>query len=373
MGFFVGEGIAPSTLGTMADLNGDGTLDFINVTGASKDGKMTLYGGIGIKLMPPAQKLSQAKTNTYQRSFTVVANENLHSIGAGDFDGNGTVDLVVSYQDVSKVSFFMNKGNGESFEQKDVDASPGMPFKIEVLDFDKDGRVEAAINIGLKPQLFGIDGSGRMVRKYQSSLDTDISISTANGNFTDLNSDGLMDYIALNDHKAFAGTEFDCGAERCFSVNSFLGSKSGGSFAFTEKTMPAPVVTYTTVTSGSGNGNGGSGTGTTPPSTQTSPTGNYRQGVAKFKGVGERLTSLVIEIEAQVLYENKQDKGVYGFRYQNIVDAKGIRFRYPGNSTKWFPFGSGDYLHKCTESNGTERICATIKGAIFILGTPDIY
>mgnify|MGYP001162894034 CR=1 FL=1 len=375
-GFFVGEGIAPSALGTMADLNGDGTLDFIKVTGSYKGDKMTLYGGIGIKLMPPAQKLSQAKTNTYLRSFTVVANENMHSIGAGDFDGNGTVDLVVSYQDVSKVSFFMNKGNGESFEQKDMDASAGMPYKIEVFDFDKDGKVEAAINIGLKPQLFGIDSNGKVVRKYQSSLDTDIGISTANGNFADLNGDGLPDYIALNDHKAFAGTEFDCGAERCFSVNSFLGSKSGGSFAFTEKTMPVPVVTYTTVAGVGGEGNTGvktGGKGGTNPGTQTPPAGNYRQGVAKFKGVGERLTSLVIEIEAQVLYENKQDKGVYGFRYQNIVDAKGIRFRYPGNSAKWYSFGSGDYVHKCTESNGTERICATIQGAVFILGIPDIY
>ncbi len=373
LGMFVGEGIAPSTLGTMADLNGDGTLDFINVTGAGKDGKMTLYGGIGIKLMPPAQKLSQAKTNTYQRSLTVVANENLHSIGAGDFDGNGTVDLVVSYQEVSKVSFFINKGNGESFEQKDLDASPGMPFKIEVFDFDKDGKVEAAINIGLKPQLFGVDDRGRIIRKYQSSLDTDIGISTANGNFTDLNNDGLLDYIALNDHKAFAGTEFDCGADRCFSVNSFLGSKSGGSFAFTEKTMPAPVVTYTTVTPGSGNGNGGSGTGTNPPSTQTQPTGNFRQGLARFKGRGERLSSLVIEVEATVLYETKKDKGVYGYRYQNIVDAKGIRFRYPGNSSKWYSFGSGDSIHKCTESNGTEHICASVQGAVFILYPPDIY
>lgn len=376
MGFFVGEGIAPSELGTMADLNGDGTLDFINITGSSKSGKMTLYGGIGVKLMPSATKLSQAKTNTYQRSFTVVANENMHSIGAGDFDADGKVDLVVSYQDVSKVSFFINKGNGESFEQKDMDASAGMPFKIEVFDFDKDGKVEAAINIGLKPQLFGIDGSGKVVRKYQSSLDTDIGISTANGNFADLNGDGLPDYIALNDHKAFTGTEFDCGAERCFSVNSFLGSKSGGSFAFTEKTKPVPVVTYTTVTGGGGEGNTGTktgGSGGTNPGTQTQPAGNYRQGVAKFKGVGARLTNLTIEIEAQVLYENKQDKGVYGFRYQNIVDAKGIRFRYPGNSPKWYSFGSGDYVHKCTESNGTERICATIQGAVFILGIPDIY
>lgn len=63
-----------------------------------------------------------------------MANENLQSIGAGDFDGNGTVDLVVSYQDVSKVSFFMNKGDGETFEQKDINASIGTPYKIEVLD-----------------------------------------------------------------------------------------------------------------------------------------------------------------------------------------------------------------------------------------------
>jgi hypothetical protein len=372
-GFFVGVGIAPSELGTMADLNGDGTLDFIKITGSHKGDKMTLYGGIGIKLMPPANKLSQAKTNTYQRSFTVVANENLHAIGAGDFDGNGTVDLVVSYQDVSKVSFFMNKGNGESFDQKDLDASPGMPFKIDVHDFDKDGKVDAAVNMGLKPQVFGIDGNGNIVRKYQSDLDTDIGISTANGNFCDLNGDGLLDYIALNDHKSFAGSEFDCKADRCFSVISFLGSKSAGSFAFTEKTIPIPVVTYTTVTQGNGSGKTGSGSGTTPAGTQTMPSGNYQKGVANFKGRGERLTNLVIEIEAHVSYETKKDKAALGFKYYNIVDAKGIRFRYPGTSNKWFSFGSGDYVHKCTESGGIEHICATIQGAVFVLGTPDIY
>jgi hypothetical protein len=139
--------------------------------------------------------------------------------------------------------------------------------------------------------------------------------------------------------------------------------------------MPAPVVTYTTVKGEDDDKKTGSktaGTGT-PSGTQTTPAKNYQKGIAIFKGRGERLTNLVIEIEAHVSYETKVDKAALGFKYHNIVDAMGIRFRYPGNSSKWHPFTNGDYVHKCTTSSGSEYVCATIGGAVFILGNPDIY
>lgn len=97
---------------------------------------------------------------------------------------------------------------------------------------------------------------------------------------------------------------------------------------------------------------------------------SYRKGIATYKGLSDK--DLVIEIQAEVLYRAKKDPGLFGLQYYDIAEAKGIRFRYPGNSDTWYNFGDGDSIYDCYDKN-VEYTCVSIKGMVFILAAPSIY
>lgn len=74
---------------------------------------------------------------------------------------------------------------------------------------------------------------------------------------------------------------------------------------------------------------------------------------------------LVIEVQAEARYKVKKAPGILSFNYIDVAEAKGLRFRYPGNSNTWYSFGSGDYMYDCGSGK-----CVSIQGMGFELSSP---
>lgn len=91
------------------------------------------------------------------------------------------------------------------------------------------------------------------------------------------------------------------------------------------------------------------------------PMAGYKRGVATYKGVSEK--SLVIEIQAEVMYRTTKEPGLMGLNYDEVVEARCVRFRYPGNSSTWYGCGSSYSLYSCFDY----YICIDIKGEVFKL------
>lgn len=106
-------------------------------------------------------------------------------------------------------------------------------------------------------------------------------------------------------------------------------------------------------------------TSTVESETKKDPTENYVKGVIVYKGISDY--DLVVEVEAEARYIVKKAPGILSFNYIDVADAKGIRFRYPKNSSTWYSFGSSDYIYSCSTGK-----CVSIRGMAFMLSSPYI-
>ncbi len=105
----------------------------------------------------------------------------------------------------------------------------------------------------------------------------------------------------------------------------------------------------------------------TAAETKTDPEDKYYKNVIVYKGVSD--AELVVEVEAEALYKVKKSPGLLSFTYIDVKEAKGIRFRYPGNSSTWYQFGSGEgAIYSCKYGFN----CISIKGMVFKLASPYI-
>lgn len=168
---------------TLADLNGDGSLDIAITSFSNSNFTVFLNNGSG-------GFAAGASTYTY----------NPGDISAGDFDGDGLLDLaIVSRNGV--FLFYTNNGSGTSFNQTatgNTAAANEYPFYNAVGDLDGDGWLDTVI---------GDSNASKFYALYNSSARTALGAPAMNqmGPFTsptttslitmgDLDSDGLSDF-----------------------------------------------------------------------------------------------------------------------------------------------------------------------------------
>jgi hypothetical protein len=123
------------------------------------------------------------------------------SVAAGDFNGDGQLDLAVLYQNSNKISILLGKPDGTFGSPTDV-AIPATgilgPKSIVAADFNKDGKLDLAVALGTTGSLQSLssgfavllgngDGTFQTAVEYATSLDA-VSLASA-----DFNGDGVPD------------------------------------------------------------------------------------------------------------------------------------------------------------------------------------
>ncbi len=130
-------GTKPSAA-AVGDFNGDGKLDIAVVN--SGDASVGENGGLSI--------LMGNGDGTFQSAMNFSAGNNPGSVAVGDFDGDGKADLAVQRlgngnNDSGDVTIFISNGDG-TFKKGQVFTSVVLPSSLVTADFDSDGTLDLA-------------------------------------------------------------------------------------------------------------------------------------------------------------------------------------------------------------------------------------
>jgi hypothetical protein len=178
---------------TVADLNGDSTLDIATVTA---DGQLNIALGIGSGLFAASIPYATVATPT--------------SLDTGDYDGDGDLDIFVASSTSASVSLHRNLGVGNFTRAGSIEIS-AVSSGIAVADFNSDTAADFAV----------ISDQGSLLEIYQSFGDGDFGL---------LRSEPLTNQpqqITTDDIDGDGATDLLIGGWR-YSASVLLGDDLGG-------------------------------------------------------------------------------------------------------------------------------------------------
>lgn len=120
-------------------------------------------------------------------------------VAAGDFNGDGKIDLAVVNSANASISILNNKGDGTFARPVNYAAGGGGPISIVATDLNKDGIIDLALcNAGTNNiSLFINDGKGVFPAPLNKQCGTSPIYILAD----DLNKDGYIDIITVNNNE----------------------------------------------------------------------------------------------------------------------------------------------------------------------------
>src|SRR5438874_16261 len=124
---FIGD---PESI-VIRDFNGDGKMDLAFANDDAPDAKVTVLLGNGDGSFQPAQR------------FSVGAAES-ESLAAGDFNGDGKIDLVVANAGTNNISVLLGNGDGTFQAARTFPVGNRLEF-VAVGDFNGDGKLDVAV------------------------------------------------------------------------------------------------------------------------------------------------------------------------------------------------------------------------------------
>jgi cysteine-rich repeat protein len=164
------------------DLDGDGLLDLVYLNGQPTQGAAT--------------SLNQGD-RTFDLAFAITVGVEPTELVSGDFDKDGTIDIVIAHQADNNVSFFSGKGDGNFNFQSVVNLPVGeAPGAIAVADVDNDSFLDVAVvnlNANTATLLLGIGSVAVSAPIVFSTgqLPSEILLE-------DINGDGAIDLLTLD-------------------------------------------------------------------------------------------------------------------------------------------------------------------------------
>ena len=117
------------------------------------------------------------------------------SVGVGDFNGDGILDLAVANTQDDTVSIFLGNGDG-TFQMQSTLASGSAPVSVVVADFNADGIADLAIADTNEADVSVLLGNGDGT--FQTRMTFATGSSPQNLVAADLNHDGVVDLAVAN-------------------------------------------------------------------------------------------------------------------------------------------------------------------------------
>jgi len=193
-------GSAPASL-VAGDFNKDGKLDLIVAN--------CRCGGPGPSTM---SVLLGKGDGTFQSQVQFATGNSPLAIVAGDFNGDGGLDVALA--DYYRNQLDVLLGNGDGSFQKPVQYPTGPnPYKMEIADFNRDGILDLVSNNygNSTVSIFLGNGDGTFKAKYDYSLGSGSNGAAFGGAVGDLNGDNKLDLLIANAQTMSVSTLFGKG------------------------------------------------------------------------------------------------------------------------------------------------------------------
>ena len=173
----IGSQIASVRFVAVHDMDGDGDPDILAGTPGSPNSTIRWLENDG------------------QRHFTVrtlaTTGLNLSDLAAGDFDGDGDLDVVASFATTTGGVVFYENDGAETFTPTNLDAVTWSASAIDVADLDADGDLDIAASGGNRVAWYENDGAALFTqRAVAASSGTYLGVTAA-----DVNGDGRLDLV----------------------------------------------------------------------------------------------------------------------------------------------------------------------------------
>jgi hypothetical protein len=165
------------------DFNGDGNLDLAVTNGNCVPGKLGL-------LTCDVRTVSMLLGNgdgSFQPHFDFVTGTQPSSIAAGDFNGDGKLDLAIANTQDGTVSVLLGKGDG-TFQPEVAYPTVNNPQSVIVADFNGDHKLDLAVGGNGVSVLLG-NGDGSFQKQLPASGGSPLAAA-------DFNGDGKLDLFA---------------------------------------------------------------------------------------------------------------------------------------------------------------------------------
>jgi hypothetical protein len=202
---------------TLADVNKDGKLDIVAVDPGSNDVRVLIGKGDG----------------TFQAAIITPVTQPASGISTGDFNNDGNLDVVMcssaGFVGSRSVIVMLGKGDGTFGAQANFPTGGGCPGLTLVADFNGDGKLDIAVNLGNNVAILLGNGDGTFqAAKITAALATDGFLGAMA--VADLNGDGKLDLVVPDYMGAASGQVAILlgNGDGTFQAPTFLTS-SGGS------------------------------------------------------------------------------------------------------------------------------------------------
>jgi DNA/RNA endonuclease YhcR with UshA esterase domain len=204
--------------GAVADVNGDGKIDIIIPNSGVISNSVSIFINNG--------------NGTFASKVDYGVGTNAYAAYCGDFNSDGSIDIVASNGGSNTISILLNNGNG-TFQGK-VDYAAGLLSSgVYANDLDGDGDIDivASNYTASTISVFKNNGNGT----FQAKVDYPTSINPWEVNGGDFNGDGSIDILTTGTNPSTAASVLLNKGNGTFSTNvgySVNGTASYGNFPF---------------------------------------------------------------------------------------------------------------------------------------------